>query len=139
VLFSVMYLLLHRLVRLLANSSKDLKGDVKVVVLRHQQMVLSATWPSASSPSRPVGYENLILKRPMLVDESAEDSTPFDPRLGTAQVPSAGPPSRPEPAVPSLDGAGARCNGRCTLAGSARDAAARLPVPAAPWRCLSMV
>jgi hypothetical protein len=45
VLFSVMYLLLHRLVRLLANSSKDLKGDVKVVVLRHQQMVLSATWP----------------------------------------------------------------------------------------------
>jgi hypothetical protein len=34
-----MYLLLHRLVRLLANSSKDLKGDVEVVVLRHQQMV----------------------------------------------------------------------------------------------------
>lgn len=58
VLFSVMYLLLHRLVRLLANTSKDLKGDVKVVVLRHQQMVLSATWPSASSPSRPVGYEH---------------------------------------------------------------------------------
>jgi hypothetical protein len=43
VLFSVMYLLLHRLVRRLANSSKDLKGDVEVVVLRHQQMVLSAT------------------------------------------------------------------------------------------------
>jgi len=64
VLFSVMDLLLHRLVRLLANSSKDLKGDVEVVVLRHQEMVLSATWPSASSPSRPVGYENLILKRP---------------------------------------------------------------------------
>lgn len=63
-LFDVMYLLLHRLVRLLANSSKDLKGDVKVVVLRHQEMVPSATWPSACSPSRPVGYENLILKRP---------------------------------------------------------------------------
>jgi hypothetical protein len=54
VLFAVMYLLLHRHVRLLANSSKDLKGDVEVVVLRHQQMVLSATWPSASSPSRPL-------------------------------------------------------------------------------------
>ena len=45
-LFAVMHLLLHRLVRLLANSSKDLKGDVEVVVLRHQLMVLSATWPS---------------------------------------------------------------------------------------------
>jgi hypothetical protein len=37
VLLAVMYLLLHRLVRLLANSSKDLKGDVEVVVLRHQR------------------------------------------------------------------------------------------------------
>jgi hypothetical protein len=36
-----MYLLLRRLVRLLANSSKDLKGDVEVVV---PLMVLSATW-----------------------------------------------------------------------------------------------
>jgi len=53
VFFAVMYLLLRRLVRLLANSSKDLNGDVEVVVLRHQLMVLSATWPSASSPSRP--------------------------------------------------------------------------------------
>lgn len=35
--FAVMYLLLRRLVRLLANSSKDLKGDVEVVVLRHQR------------------------------------------------------------------------------------------------------
>jgi len=39
VLFTVMYLLLRRLVRLLANSSKDLKGDVEVVVLRHQLMI----------------------------------------------------------------------------------------------------
>jgi hypothetical protein len=39
VLFAVMYLLLRRLVRLLANSSKDLKGDVEVVVLRHQLMI----------------------------------------------------------------------------------------------------
>jgi hypothetical protein len=54
VLFAVMYLLLRRLVRLLASSSKDLKDDVEVVVLRHQQMVLSATWPSASAPSRPL-------------------------------------------------------------------------------------
>jgi hypothetical protein len=54
VLFAVMYLLLRRLVRLLANSSKDLKGDVEVVVLRHQLMVLSATSPSGSSPSRPL-------------------------------------------------------------------------------------
>jgi hypothetical protein len=34
-----MYLLLRRLVRLLANSSKDLKRDVEVAVLRHQLMV----------------------------------------------------------------------------------------------------
>lgn len=39
VLFTVMYLLLRRLVRQLANSSKDLKRDVEVVVLRHQLMV----------------------------------------------------------------------------------------------------
>jgi len=47
VLFAVVYLLLRRLVRLLANSSKDLKGDVEVVVLRHQLMVLrteASTW-----------------------------------------------------------------------------------------------
>ena len=53
-LFAVMCLLLRRLVRLLANSSKYLKGDGEVVVLRLQLMVLSATWPSASSPSRPL-------------------------------------------------------------------------------------
>lgn len=39
-LFALMYLLLRRLVRLLANSSDDLNGDVEVVVLRHQLMVL---------------------------------------------------------------------------------------------------
>jgi hypothetical protein len=41
VLFAVVYLLRRRLVRLLANSSKDLIGDVEVVVLRHQLMVQS--------------------------------------------------------------------------------------------------
>jgi hypothetical protein len=39
-LFALMYLLLRRLVRLLANSSNDLNREVEVVVLRHQQMVL---------------------------------------------------------------------------------------------------
>jgi hypothetical protein len=40
VLFALMYLMLLRLVRLLANSSNDLNSDVEVVVLRHQLMVL---------------------------------------------------------------------------------------------------
>jgi hypothetical protein len=54
VLFAVQYPLLRRLLRLLATS-KDLKGDVEVVVLRHQLMVLKPhRVPPASSPSRPV-------------------------------------------------------------------------------------
>jgi hypothetical protein len=40
VLFALMYLLLRRLVRLLTTSN-DLNGDVEVVVLRHQLLVLS--------------------------------------------------------------------------------------------------
>ena len=39
-LFALIYLLLRHLVRLLANSSNDLKSEVEVVVLRHQLMVL---------------------------------------------------------------------------------------------------
>jgi hypothetical protein len=40
VLFTLKYLLLGRLVRLLGNSSNDLSSDVEVMVLRHQLMVL---------------------------------------------------------------------------------------------------
>jgi len=40
VLFALMYLVLCRFVRLLANSSNDLNSEVEVVVLRHQLMVL---------------------------------------------------------------------------------------------------
>jgi len=40
VLFALVYLMLRRVVRLLAGSSGDLDGDVEVVVLRHQLMVL---------------------------------------------------------------------------------------------------
>ena len=39
-LFTLKYLLLGRLVRLLGNSSNDLSSDVEVMVLRHQLMVL---------------------------------------------------------------------------------------------------
>lgn len=39
-LFAVAYLLLRRLVRLLAHSPYDLNSDLEVVVLRHQLMVL---------------------------------------------------------------------------------------------------
>ena len=39
-LFALMYLLLRRLVQLVANSSNDLNSDVEVVVLRHQLTVL---------------------------------------------------------------------------------------------------
>jgi putative transposase len=40
VLFAFVYLLLRRLVRVVAGSSNDLDRDVEVVVLRHQLMVL---------------------------------------------------------------------------------------------------
>jgi len=40
VLFALIYLLLRRLVRLLANSSNDLSSDVELMVLRNQLMVL---------------------------------------------------------------------------------------------------
>jgi putative transposase len=40
VLFALVYLMLRRVLRLLAGSSGDLDGDVEVVVLRHQLMVL---------------------------------------------------------------------------------------------------
>jgi len=40
VLLALVYLLLRRLVRLLAGSSDDLNGDVELIVLRHQLMVL---------------------------------------------------------------------------------------------------
>jgi hypothetical protein len=54
VLFALMYLLLRRLVRLLANSYNDLNSDVEVVVLRHQADGPQAPrGSSASSPSRP--------------------------------------------------------------------------------------
>ncbi len=39
-LFAFAYLLLRRLVQLVANSSNDLNTDVEVVVLRHQLTVL---------------------------------------------------------------------------------------------------
>ncbi len=38
--FALVYLLLRRLVRLLAGGVGDLTSDVEVVVLRHQLMVL---------------------------------------------------------------------------------------------------
>jgi len=40
VFFSLVYLLLRRLVRLLAGPSDDLNSEVEVLVLRHQLMVL---------------------------------------------------------------------------------------------------
>ena len=40
-LFALVYLLLRRVVRLLASSSNELNSDVEVVVLRHQLRVLS--------------------------------------------------------------------------------------------------
>jgi hypothetical protein len=41
VLFAFAYLLMRRVVRLLARSSCDLNSDLEVVVLRHQLMVLT--------------------------------------------------------------------------------------------------
>jgi hypothetical protein len=65
VLFAVQYPLLRRLLRLLATS-KDLKGDVEVVVLRHQLMVLKHVHGDrpASSPSRPVVHAAMSRTRP---------------------------------------------------------------------------
>jgi hypothetical protein len=40
VLFAFAYLLLGRLLQLVADSSNDLNNDVEVVVLRHQLAVL---------------------------------------------------------------------------------------------------
>jgi putative transposase len=40
VLFALLYLLLRRLVRLIAGSTKDLDRDIELAVLRHQLMVL---------------------------------------------------------------------------------------------------
>jgi len=40
VLFAFAYLLLHRLVQLVAGSSNHMNSDVEVVVLRHQLKVL---------------------------------------------------------------------------------------------------
>ena len=39
-LFAILYLLLRRLVQLVAGSPNHLNGDVEVAVLRHQLMVL---------------------------------------------------------------------------------------------------
>ena len=39
-LFALLYLLLRRVVRLIAGSSNDLDGDIELAVLRHQLMVL---------------------------------------------------------------------------------------------------
>ena len=39
-LLSLLYLLLRRLVRLVACSSNELNSEIEVVVLRHQLMVL---------------------------------------------------------------------------------------------------
>jgi hypothetical protein len=40
VLFALLYLLLRRVVRLIAGSSNDLDRDIELAVLRHQLMVL---------------------------------------------------------------------------------------------------
>jgi hypothetical protein len=42
VLFALLYLLLRRVVRLIAGSSNDLDRDIELTVLRRQLMVLSA-------------------------------------------------------------------------------------------------
>jgi len=40
VLFALLYLLLRRVVRLIAGSANDLDRDIELAVLRHQLMVL---------------------------------------------------------------------------------------------------
>jgi hypothetical protein len=54
VLFAVMYLPLRRLVRLLANSSKRSERRRRGRGASPPADGPSATWPSASSPSRPL-------------------------------------------------------------------------------------
>jgi hypothetical protein len=44
VLFALAYVLLRRLVQLVAGSSNQLNCDMEVVVLRHKLMVSSARW-----------------------------------------------------------------------------------------------
>ena len=39
-LFALLYLLLRRVVRLIAGSTSDLDRDIELAVLRHQLMVL---------------------------------------------------------------------------------------------------
>jgi putative transposase len=55
VVFALLYLLLRRVVRLIAGSSNDLDRDIELVVLRHQLMVLKRhVGKAATSAPRPV-------------------------------------------------------------------------------------
>jgi hypothetical protein len=56
VLFALMYLLLRRLVQIVAGSSNHLSSDVEVVVLRHQLKVLRLWGTRTSDRARDQGF-----------------------------------------------------------------------------------